>query len=139
MKNYPLQTKLQACFVLSPPLSQIHLAQCPFDHLNPANHHPTPRPCVILSASDRLAGTPDSSGRRCQIHLAQCPFDHSDSAHHHPNPPRSVILSEAKNPAHAGAPDSSGRRCQIHLAQCPADHPAPPTTQTRPEASFRTK
>ncbi|MDX9949376.1 MAG: hypothetical protein RBS31_02750 [Candidatus Syntrophosphaera sp.] len=27
---------------------------------------------VILSASDGLAGAPDSSGRRCQIHLAQC-------------------------------------------------------------------
>ncbi|MFA7631075.1 MAG: hypothetical protein WCY21_03155 [Candidatus Cloacimonadaceae bacterium] len=26
---------------------------------------------VILSASDGLAGAPDSSGRRCQIHLAQ--------------------------------------------------------------------
>ncbi|MCB5224327.1 MAG: hypothetical protein WCY21_03165 [Candidatus Cloacimonadaceae bacterium] len=41
---------------------------------------------VILSASDGLAGAPDSSGRRCQIHLAQCPFDHPDSAHQHPIP-----------------------------------------------------
>ncbi|MFA7631062.1 MAG: hypothetical protein WCY21_03090 [Candidatus Cloacimonadaceae bacterium] len=81
------------------------------------HRHTTPNRPVILSASDRLVGTPDSSGRWCQIHLAQCPFDHSDSAHHHPNPRPCVIPSETRNPAHAGAPDSSGRRCRIHSAQ----------------------
>jgi hypothetical protein len=95
-------------------------------------HHPTPNQPVILSVSDRLAGTPDSSGRWCRIHSAQCSADHPDSAHCHPNPSLAVISSGARNPAHAGAPDSSGRWCRIHSAQCSADHPTPPTTPQTP-------
>ncbi|NLN85221.1 MAG: hypothetical protein GX135_03830 [Candidatus Cloacimonetes bacterium] len=84
-------------------------------------HHPTPNQPVILSVSDRLAGTPDSSGRRCQIHLAQCSADHPTPPTTTQTPRRPVILSASDRLV--GTPDSSGRWCQIHLAQYPSDHP----------------